>query len=117
MCTRRSVRAGRASTGTETEKDWHVLQDCASIVLRREDDELIYVKGFALSPRLGVAFHYAWLTTGNGDAIDPTLRVDLHHHSYLGMTFSRVAVARLTLSRGYFGILDPVDEEVLAILR
>jgi hypothetical protein len=27
-----------------------------------------------------------------------------------------LSVARLTLSRGYFGLLDPVDDEVLAIL-
>jgi hypothetical protein len=37
-----------------------------------DDDELVYVEGYALRPTLGMLFHHAWCVTPEDDVVDPT---------------------------------------------
>jgi hypothetical protein len=83
------------------------------------DAGFLYVEGFAMRPSLGVPTGHAWLTR-EGEAFDPTWRdmsgrqnLDCH---YYGVAFSPVALGRLLVDRGYYGLLDPADDAIAMAL-
>jgi hypothetical protein len=74
-----------------------------------------YVEGFAMRRGQGDLIHHAWITLpGSASAIDlvwePSQWTD--EPEYFGVEFSTVSLARLIVRRRYYGLLDPVDDEV-----
>ena len=85
-----------------------------SLVLRKQDAGLSYVEGFAINPAHPSPVWHAWLTT-DGTAIDQVWPESVSMQSfYFGVEFSMATLAAMLLARGYYGLLDPVDDKLMA---
>ena len=90
------------------------FQAAGSTVIRKHNAGLRYVEGFAISPADPSPVWHAWLTT-DGTAIDQTWPEAISMQSfYFGVEFSVATLAAMVFARGYYGLLDPVDDELIA---
>jgi len=71
-----------------------------------------YVEGFAISGNTGACCQHAWITIDGVHAIDVTWRNAVQCH-YFGIVFPAEVLATWMLKRGYWGLLDPVEDELL----
>jgi hypothetical protein len=76
----------------------------------------VYVEGFAMAGKAGLAFHHAWITLDGLHAIEVTLSAS--NVSYFGIPFSLEVLQRWTVKQGYWGLLHnhyPIEkmEELL----
>jgi hypothetical protein len=71
-----------------------------------------YVEGFAMAPGLFPMPH-AWISIDGVHAIDPTWP-NAPECFYFGIAFPTSVLNRTILRRGYWGLLDPVEADVLA---
>ena len=106
--------------GVRRRKPGGCFESCAKFVLRQKGDEFRYVEGFAMRPSLGIPVPHAWLTR-DGKAFDITWR-DLQGGDgldclYCGVEFDTQAVDTIVHSRGYYGLLDPIDASVIFHMR
>lgn len=62
----------------------------------------VYTEGFAMTPRLGIPIHHAWLTI-DGKAVDLTWPHD--DATYFGVEFDKSVLIKETLNNGYYGLL------------
>jgi len=76
-----------------------------------------YCEGFTASLKDSSEFHHAWVSKGDGAAIDVTLR-NPEEYVYLGLQFSRKSFLTLTnAGYGEWGLLrPPLDEALLTQL-
>lgn len=108
------LRHGRAFVGVGRPKSYRqrALKNC----LRNAGDLAIsdrgrYVEGFAISAS-GLCCQHAWITLDGVHAIDVTWPEAPACH-YFGIEFPQPVLARWVRRRGYWGLLDPVDDEML----
>jgi len=65
-----------------------------------------YVEGYAIHrERPLLAFHHAWVTTGNYSAMDVTLE-DAADYEYYGVAFDRRSLVRELDKQDHYGLLD-----------
>ena len=69
------------------------------------DDDLTYVEGFAVRPKLGILIHHAWLMDQDGCAVDVTWENTEDCH-YFGIPFDRQTLRSEIKRTGYWGLLD-----------
>jgi len=60
----------------------------------------------------GLVCEHAWVTLDGLHAIDVTWRDGPNCH-YFGIVFPKTVLAHWVSKRGYFGLLDPVDVDLL----
>jgi len=75
---------------------------------QNRDAGMTYVEGFAIGPGSPLPVHHAWLAR-DGAVIDLTWRW-AHEAAYFGIEFPPALVAQAMFARGYYGMLDPVDD-------
>ncbi|MEO5805057.1 hypothetical protein [Devosia sp.] len=78
--------------------------------------DLRYAEGFAFGPGSQFPVRHAWLSL-DGRAIDPTWWPHSPRSTYFGVEFPTVTVARAMVERGYYGLLDPIDDLVRSGLK
>ncbi|CAB4122544.1 hypothetical protein UFOVP28_12 [uncultured Caudovirales phage] len=69
------------------------------------NNSLTYCEGFAISKRLGIPIHHAWLVDGDGGVIDTTWS-DPEECTYLGVEFPTSFLKRWTFKNKYWGLLS-----------
>ena len=73
-----------------------------------------------MRPSLGLLVSHAWLTNDGGEAFDPTWRDSSGTKNqdcfYFGIEFPTPAVGEILMERGYYGLLDPIDDVLAAAL-
>lgn len=77
-------------------------------------DGFRYVEGFAIRPKFGLLMAHAWIAR-DGQALDLTWTDNLDCY-YFGVEFPVKALAAIISVRGYYGLLDPVDDFVRQVL-
>lgn len=75
-----------------------------------------YVEGFAATPDTGVPMLHAWITLDGVHAIDQTWR-DAPSCHYYGIRFSTEVLSRVICGRNHYGLLDPMDYDLLTLAR
>ena len=88
-----------------------------AIDLASDKGELFYVEGFAIYTPTSLPVHHAWVTTGDGNAIDPTW--DTPGVAYAGVPFKLPFMLTTVLAeRGINSVLDnyQYDWPILGVL-
>jgi hypothetical protein len=73
-----------------------------------------YVEGFARSGSSGIVTDHAWITLDGEHAIDQTWP-DADKCQYFGIPFSEKVLTKVMRRHGYYGLLDPVDYDLLEL--
>lgn len=76
--------------------------NCMEYVIENPDTELLYCEGFAMGI---IPMQHAWLSTANGEVIDPTWGQG-YSKDYHGVAFDRQWAIRLLCDKGSYGLID-----------
>lgn len=118
----KSFTPAKLLKGMRRRKEGTCYESAAKFILHHRSADAAgfrYVEGFAMRPALGVLMAHAWIAH-DGQAFDLTWR-DLSGGSnldclYFGVEFPASALGAILSKRGYYGLLDPADNFVLATL-
>lgn len=78
-----------------------------SFLLVQDNPSLTYVEGWCWS---GFLVPHAWCIDPDGQVIDPTLR---ETEGYFGIPFRWDYVRNTGLKTGFYGVIDPINSELL----
>lgn len=113
----RSYTAARLPKGLRRGKPGSCYENCAKFVTdpHNRTSGFRYAEGVALRPSSGLLVAHAWLVH-DGEAFDPTWKDLSGGHNldclYFGVEFPTSVVGKILSARGYYGMLDPVDDLV-----
>ena len=80
-----------------------------ALELASDKNELFYVEGFAIYTPTSLPVHHAWVSTGDGQALDPTW--DVPGVAYAGIPFKLAFLLTTVLTaKGIHSILDDFQD-------